>query len=75
MLKHEPDEIAAVDGAVLHRIADEDELQVIFLGDAEQLDRLLMPHDRNLIDDHAAAARGGLHLFIDEEPAPGSAYP
>ena len=75
VLEHEPDEIPPVDGPVLHFIADADEFEVIFLGDAEQLDGLLMPHDRNFVDDDAAAAGGGLHLFIDEEAGSASAYP
>ena len=55
------------DGAVLHRVADENQLQVIFLGDAEQLDGLLVPQDRGFIDDDAAAAGGCLHLFVEQE--------
>ena len=42
--------------AVLHRVADEDELQVVFLGQLEQPDRVLMAEHRGFIDDDPAAA-------------------
>ena len=62
-----PHQGTAGDRAVLERIADEGQLQVILFRELEQLDRVLMAEHRRFIDDDPAAPRRRLHLFIEQE--------
>ncbi len=65
-----PHQVAPPDRAVLHRIADEDQLQIEFFGELEEFVRILVAHHRAFIDDDAATGGGGLHLPVDAGSGP-----
>ena len=71
VLRQQPHGRPASDAAVLHRVADQHQLEVQPLGQAEQPVSVLVPEHRAFIDDDAAPFGRRLHLLIDEEPGQG----
>ena len=67
VLGEQPDQRPAPDRAVLHRVPDQDQLQIELLGQPEQPVGVLVSEQADLVDDDPAAACALLHLLIEQE--------